>query len=471
MSKIHESQVKMIQQKLKDWRVGKTNKPIKIKHFSNCMRKKSKERPAWSPLHLNRVLSVDATTQIAWVEPGVTMQQLALATLPYGLIPPVIPEFKGITVGGAINGAALESSSHFYGQFNDTCQEYEVLTGNGEVIIANASQHNELFHAISGSYGTLGTLLSVKIALVKAAPYVHLSYHHFSSSQEAIEFLSQKNSENSPPDFMEGIVYDQKLTVVVLGRYFYKEFPNKIYLKKPWSPWFYQHVCQAEKEEIIPLYDYLFRHDRGAFWMGGYAAHSRMTFSYLTHKVFSMISPEMDLSAKLFPKYCLPKLPGKIFRTLFGWMMGSQTLYGSLHGNSEAWFEEHFVIQDFYLPKKTASTFATFALNKYRIAPIWICPIRSTTKPQWFSPHQREQKELLFDIGIYGFPYQARGPLAVKEMEDKVIELGGRKMFYCHCYYDEERFWKIYPKLAYQELRKKYQLDLISQEITQKVLK
>jgi hypothetical protein len=38
------------------------------------------------------------------VEPLVTMESLATHTLKYGYLPRVVPEFRKITVGGAING-------------------------------------------------------------------------------------------------------------------------------------------------------------------------------------------------------------------------------------------------------------------------------------------------------------------------------------------------------------------------------
>lgn len=39
------------------------------------------------------------------------MDALVEATVKHGLVPPVVPEFPGITVGGAYNGTGGESSS------------------------------------------------------------------------------------------------------------------------------------------------------------------------------------------------------------------------------------------------------------------------------------------------------------------------------------------------------------------------
>lgn len=60
---------------------------------------------------LSRVLKVDSERMTALVEPNVPMDSLVDATLKHGLIPPVVMEFPGITVGGGFAGTSGESSS------------------------------------------------------------------------------------------------------------------------------------------------------------------------------------------------------------------------------------------------------------------------------------------------------------------------------------------------------------------------
>lgn len=466
---MHEQKVFEIQQELKAWK--ETKKPLELPftHHSNMMRKKKFSSPPLSFRSLDQVIEIDAKSKTAWVEPGVSMERLVEKTLQYNLIPEVVPEFKGITVGGAINGAALESSSHLYGQFNDQCLSYEILTGDGTVLVADRNNHRELFYAIPGSFGTLGILLSVKINLMETTPNILLNYHRFKSFKDAIDFMALKHQDRDPPDFMEGIAYSQDLTVVVLGNFTRHEIPNKLSLKYPWSCWFYQHARFAEKEELIPIKEYLFRHDRGAFWMGGYA--SPFALSYLSHKSENILGGlASQLSEKFMPLHAQPVYPSKLFRMLFGGFMDSQRLYKSLHSGSEQWFEKHFVIQDFYLPQIHADEFTDYALNRYKIVPIWICPIKSATTPQIFSPHYSPKDELLFDIGIYGYPYRSEGPTAVRDLEAMTYNLGGRKMFYCYSYLEKEKFWQIYSEEVYNNLRARYQLESISKDITEKIL-
>lgn len=59
---------------------------------------------------LNHVIKVDTKNMTALVEPNVAMDELVEATLPFGVVSPVVMEFPGITVGGGFSGTAGESS-------------------------------------------------------------------------------------------------------------------------------------------------------------------------------------------------------------------------------------------------------------------------------------------------------------------------------------------------------------------------
>src|SRR5207248_4707989 len=61
--------------------------------------------------NFNDVLEVNTEDMYALVEPSVSMDRLVKATLEYGLLPPVVMEFPGITAGGAVNGAKIGRAS------------------------------------------------------------------------------------------------------------------------------------------------------------------------------------------------------------------------------------------------------------------------------------------------------------------------------------------------------------------------
>jgi Delta24-sterol reductase len=64
---------------------------------------------------LSQVISVDTARKTCLVELNVPMDQLVEATMPYGLIPPVVMEFTGTTAGGGFAGTSGESSSFRHG--------------------------------------------------------------------------------------------------------------------------------------------------------------------------------------------------------------------------------------------------------------------------------------------------------------------------------------------------------------------
>ena len=49
-------------------------------------------------------------------------------------MPAVVPQLKTITLGGAVAGVGIESSSHRYGLVHDTMLELDVLLGDGRVV-------------------------------------------------------------------------------------------------------------------------------------------------------------------------------------------------------------------------------------------------------------------------------------------------------------------------------------------------
>ena len=65
----------------------------------------------------------------------VTYEDLTAACLRHGVMPAVVPQLKTITLGGALAGVGIESSSsHRYGLVHDTVLELDVLLGDGRVV-------------------------------------------------------------------------------------------------------------------------------------------------------------------------------------------------------------------------------------------------------------------------------------------------------------------------------------------------
>ncbi len=61
-------------------------------------------------------------------------------------MPLVVPQLKTITLGGAVAGLGIESSSFRNGLPHESVRELEVLTGDGRVVVArHDNEHADLF--------------------------------------------------------------------------------------------------------------------------------------------------------------------------------------------------------------------------------------------------------------------------------------------------------------------------------------
>lgn len=442
----HSRSIKELKQKIK-MRSNETLSNLSCK-TSNTLRNRNKKGLNLS--HLNRILEICPDRAI--VEPGVTFHFLCQETLKRGLIPPVVPEFTTITVGGAVMGAALESSSHKFGQVNDICLEYEVILGNGEVVRANPEENRDLFYGLSGSYGTIAILTQVSIRLIPAKPYVHIT-HHFLKTNDLLAFLTQDQQAG----YVEGIMLKEEEGIAITGNMSRTAGKPLFRQRRYWSPWYIEHLLQTKApEEWMPIGEYLFRLDKGAFWMGQYV----LSFPTMMSLLFHLGIP------KIQKNHLHPSL---LFRLLFGWALESKRLYRIWHRIPNSISEKLFFVHDFYTPiQKVGEIFHSF-VRQTDIYPVWLCPLKGTRTPQIFSPHYGNDK--LVNIGLYGIPHS---PLSIRELsaklEKEIVQSGGRKMLYSYTYYDRKSFSEIYDEAAYERLRKKYFAEEIFPHIYNKIV-
>ena len=121
-----------------------------------------------------------------------TYEDLVDATLPHGLMPLVVPQLKTITLGGAVTGLGIESTSFRNGLPHESVLEMEVLTGDGRVVIATRdNEHADLFYGFPNSYGTLGYTLRLKIELRAGKPYVALRHVRFADAAELLAAMGE----------------------------------------------------------------------------------------------------------------------------------------------------------------------------------------------------------------------------------------------------------------------------------------
>jgi hypothetical protein len=402
-----------------------SGKPVKFRHGSTNSTREGDDAYTYVDVSdLSHILHVDVDECYVDSEPNVPMDLLVETTLQHGLLPLVVMEFPGITIGGAIEGGALESSSFRNGQFSDSCLEYEVILSNGVIEVISPECRADIFYGIHGSYGSLCLLTKVRLRLIPAKKFVNVDYEPYDGIQALLAAMMRKLHDDV--DYLEAIVYSEKSAVLISGKRSEDVQAGIQTFTRATDPWFYSHVRQKTMDgcwrESIPIRDHLFRYNRGTYWMGEYI----FSESHIPHNRFT--------------------------QWLQNPFLNTRKLYECMHVCRA---EYAFFIQDFYVPIGSVEELLAFSERECGIYPVWLCPVRPTRNPEPLSPHYNDAT-MLVDVGIWGRNnrYLSDRMGMNKKFEKFVRQLGGRKMLYAQQYYTQEDFWDIYDKDWYDALRK-----------------
>lgn len=423
----HRERVEQIAEKVRNAREN-DEKPTIYHGSSHSVRPEEYETD--EKIHverLNHFIDIDEEEQTVLMEPDISMRELVDETLKHDLIPHIVPEFPTITVGGAIQGGAGESSCFKYGLFGDHCTKFEIVTGEGEKIEATPDRNEDLFYETLGSYGSFGILTEVKMNLLPAKEYVELEYIDVDGFEEAQEVIERQC--DTDVDFIDAIMFSKDRGVVMVGELSDGEddLPESTFTGMT-DEWFYIHADKISQNkenyrENIPIKDYFFRYDIGAFWAVKYGyEEAKMPFNRIT-------------------------------RTLFHPFNNTSVAYDSgIHGGN---FSSEYIIQDVITRKENTQALLEWSDENLDIYPIWLLPLKPEEDAK-LAPSYLDT-DLTINVGIWGRPQTEEDPRDLKEkLEQKQIELGARKTLYAQQFYSEDEFWQIYDKEHYQRLREKY---------------
>lgn len=380
---------------------------------------------------LNRVLKVDKRRKVAVVEPNVPMDKLVEVTLLHGLVPPVVMEFPGITVAGGLQGGAGESSSFKYGTFNRTLNWYDIMLANGEVLRVSPTEHADLYWGAAGAYGSLGVVTAAEVQLIPAKRYVNVTYLPTASFTEATDLLQKLTKEAH--DYIDGILYSPTNGVIVSGNLSDTPHgPIQTFTKRS-DPWFYLHAEKFARageahKESIPIFDYLFRYDRGAFWMGKYA----------------------------FKRFRTPF--NSFIRWLIDPLMHTRRMYDALQASG---LSQECIIQDLGMPARRTVDLLEFLDREFGFYPLWLCPILPDRHAPFLSLDINAN--MAINVGAWALLKRPEDQMVKlnRKLEQEVRRLDGKKCLYGHCFYTEEEFWALYDKSKYDRLRAKYKAETL----------
>ncbi|MEV4555560.1 FAD-binding protein [Kitasatospora sp. NPDC049285] len=102
------------------------------------------------------------------VDAGARWSTVVDAALLVGLVPPVLPDYLELTVGGILSAGGFGGASHRHGAIADRVLELEVVTPDGELTSCSAEHNDKLFDAVRGTQGEHGIITRATVALAPA---------------------------------------------------------------------------------------------------------------------------------------------------------------------------------------------------------------------------------------------------------------------------------------------------------------
>jgi FAD/FMN-containing dehydrogenase len=386
---------------------------------------------------LDRILSIDPEEGVCVAEPGVTFADLVRATLPHGLVPAVVPELQGITVGGAVAGCSIESTSFRHGGFHDVALEYEIVTGDGRVVTCSRDEEPLAFGMIHGSYGTLGILTKLTFRLVPAAPFVRMEYRRSSSADELMRALSAACASGSF-DFVDAIGHAPDQLVLCLGTYVDAAPYTSNY---KWLDIYYKSTA-TRTEDYLTTFDYFFRYDTEAHWLTATIPPLQWKpVRFAVGRAFLGSTNLIKWSRRLGPVLGMKRRPE--------------------------------VVVDVFIPARRMSEFSEWYERDYAFYPLWIVPYRVVERYPWISDDHwaRMEDDLMIDCAVYGKKNNDRSIDHSKTLEDKTYELGGIKTLISRNHYSRERFWSIYNEPNYRAAKDALDPDRVFADLYEKFSK
>ncbi|HET9690108.1 MAG TPA: FAD-binding oxidoreductase [Acidimicrobiales bacterium] len=411
------------------YRAIPAGEPVRLaKRTSNLFRARDRATtPGLDVAAFDGVLWVDPDARVAEVGGMTTYEHLVDATLPHGLMPLVVPQLKTITLGGAVTGLGIESSSWRAGMPHESVLELEVLTGAGAVEVLHPG--DGLFQAFPNSYGTLGYTTRLRIELAQVEPWVHLRHERFAS----VAALADRIAEVCAPgateaDFVDGVVFSPEECYLTLAS-FATSLPAGVTPSDYTGTEIFYRSIPARSDDWLSVRDYLWRWDTDWFWCSrAFGVQRRWVRRLLgprwlrsdTYWKIKALEDRHHLKARLDARRGLPP--------------------------------REDVVQDVEVPlDRLAELMAGFA-REVPISPVWLCPLRQRDPSASWPLYSMRPDELYVNVGFWSTCALAPGMDPAHHnrwVEAEVGRLGGRKSLYSTAFYDEPTFWSLYGAEAY----------------------
>jgi FAD/FMN-containing dehydrogenase len=422
----HQKQLQQLQAALRGNRQALR---VKKKTISNLFRYEDRQGSSSRQIDLSgfdQPLFLDQTQLTLDVQGLTTFERIVDFVHPFGLAPVVTPELKHITIGGAVVGVGIETNSYRHGFVHDSLLEAEVLLSDGSVVTCSPRKHPDLFYGLPNSYGTLGYILSAKIRLRSAKPFVNLTTTAFTGVRQLLAAMHQAVS-NRQVDYIESLAYSPgELYLTTSQETDTPHDPATIYGPAV----FYRQISRPGKL-CLSTVNYLFRYDPEWFWGLGDSAF---------YRGFRLVAPRALRNSGFYARYYRRQ------KQLSAWLPFLR---------EDDQLEK--LIQDWEVPWDQSEALLSFALSNLDLngKPLMAAPLKTPALASCYP--MRDQ--LYLNLGSYNYVRRRAGQRPyhhTRIIDDFCFSRGGIKMLYSATFLAPDEFDRIYAGDAYALLKRKY---------------
>jgi len=407
------------------------------KKTSNLFRPRAAtDAPGLDVSGLGGVISIDVESGTADVQGMCTYEHLVDETLPHGLIPYVVPQLRTITLGGAVSGLGIESTSFRNGLPHESVVEMDIFTGAGAVVTTRPG--DDLFETFPNSYGSLGYATRLRIRLEQVPAYVSLRHVRFDDAalvaKTITRIMETGEYDGVHVDGLDGTAFAPGEYYLTLAEW--TEVSTPLDLREP-SDYtgreIYYRSIQQRSADLLTMYDYLWRWDTDWFWCSrAFGAQ---------HPVVRRVWPRRWKRSDVY--YTMVGLDRRFH--VGAWLDRRK-------GNPEG----ERVVQDVEIPVDRLPEFLEWFDDEVGMRPVWLCPLIARQK---WPTYPLAPGQIYVNVGFWG--NVAVGPEAPnaprnRAIETKVHELGGHKSLYSEAFYDQETFDQLYDGANLAQVKGRY---------------
>ncbi len=404
--------------------------PVRLaKRTTNLFRPRDRAVRGLDVSGLDGVIEVDPVTRTALVQGMCTYETLTEATLHHGLMPLVVPQLRTITIGGAVTGLGIESTSLRNGLPHESVLEMDVLTGDGRLVTCYPG--DELFDAFPNSYGSLGYVVRLLIDLEPIGDLVGLRHLRFRSSADWVRAVAEISRTGAHAglrvDAVDGVAFapdDLRLSlatfdVEVEGHDWHGQHEPSDFTGDE----IYFHSVRDRLTDLVTAEQYLWRWDTDWFWCSG---------------AFGLHDPKIR---RMWPRRWRRS---DVYQRLVGLdhRFGVIRRLDARAGRPQ----RERVVQDVEVPIERTGEFLDWFDAEVGMRPLWLCPLRLRGEHTW-PLYPLEAGRTYVNLGFWGTvqvgpdaPHAPRN----RAVEAKVAELGGHKSLYSEAFYDRATFDRLY---------------------------